>query len=175
MRSQGQSTPSTQPHPREERQTGGRPYYTQGRRIPKGPDLFTMCPVAFDGNSIAFCPLSEAWLEREGGYFVRKPGGVPWGLGWAALQLQSDPGLGSLVLIPQASSPLLKVPWLCSATLNSWCGLTFSHWIFFFVLDTEVLSSLFGHLSIYCPSAHPSITSSEYPLIHLSRHSSIKD
>lgn len=47
----------------------------QGEQDPKGPDLFTMCPVAFDGNSIApLSPLRGLAGEEEDITIGRKPG-----------------------------------------------------------------------------------------------------
>ena len=87
MRSPGpEHTPPnpSQPHPREEPDWRGG-LTTSRKQDPKGPDLFTMCPVAFDGNSIApFVPSQRRGWEREKEDFFageEKPGGVPGG--WA--------------------------------------------------------------------------------------------
>ena len=55
-----------------------------------------MCPVAFDGNSIApFVPSQRpGWGKREGGFFFGGGGSQvgSLGAGLSALQLQSDQG-----------------------------------------------------------------------------------
>ena len=90
--------PPGHPHPREE--PGWRGGLTTSRKQdPQGPDLFTMCPVAFDGNSIAPFVLSQ----RPGGgersrkvfffFLERRPGGGSWGLGWVPFS-STRPGLG---------------------------------------------------------------------------------
>lgn len=57
----GPEVPSTYPLPSPSQRgarLAGRAHYLQ-EVDPKGPDLFTMCPVAFDGNSIAPFILSQ--------------------------------------------------------------------------------------------------------------------
>lgn len=105
MRSPGPGHSATHPHPRAEPDWQGS-LTTLRKQGPKGPDLFTMCPVAFDANSIAPFVLSQrpGWGKKEGRKFFKKekkrrPGGVPGS--WAGCHLAA----GALPSLPLRGSP----------------------------------------------------------------------
>ena len=169
------------PHPREEPDWRGG-LTTSRKQDPKGPDLFTMCPVAFDGNSIApFVPSQRpGWGKREGGRFFfwggkKKPGGVPGG--WAecpSAPVRSGLGISSGVHRPEFPCPRLKkFPGFASCYSQQLVWLKFCHLDFFIWTQRYFQASLVIYPSIHpfiYPSIHLSIHPPIYPGIHPSRH-----